>query len=163
MIHPVASAAALTLALLVSSAGSVAQQGSVVHGADSMFSAPTVKLVWAIYRGVTESTTEVIIRAVDTADSYRFIRVDAVDPFSKQHKNLVATRPFDRQTDLIVPRSAFAETPSAEIHLFHTAEDLAGERPALTVFYLSVPDTTPEFTALTQADAYLKRMSAQPR
>ncbi len=75
------------------------------------------------------------------------IRVDGVDPFTKDRKVFVAARPLDRETDLAIPRAQFADHPSTEIHFFASAEDAAANKPKLTVFYLGVPDTTPEFAA----------------
>jgi hypothetical protein len=153
---------ALALALLLPLAPAVAQAPSVVHGADSLFTAPGVKLAWVVRRGPTEEGTEVVIRTVNTG-GYAWVRVDGVDPFSKQRKVLVTARPLGRQTDLVVPRAAFADHPSAEIHLFGSADDLVAERPTLTVFYLGVPDTTPEFAAPHEAEAYLERMLGETK
>ena len=36
-----------------------------VHGADSLFAAPTLKLAWAVVRGRSESETRVVIRIVN--------------------------------------------------------------------------------------------------
>ena len=57
-----------------------------------------------------------------------------------------------------MPRAQFADHPSTEFHFFANAEDAAANKPKLTVFYLGVPDTTPEFAEHAQVDAYLDRM-----
>jgi hypothetical protein len=155
-------AAAVVAALARHGAGSAAAQNSV-HGATSEFAGPTLKLVWAVRKGATEDSTEVVIRAVNVAGAYRWLRVDGVDPFSKTRVILTAARPFGRETDLVIPRVQFADHPSAEIHLFRTEDDLRADRPALTVFYLGIPDTTPEFTKGAEADAHLARMLAEGR
>lgn len=151
---------ALTLgaAFLASPIMTCAQQGMVVHGADSIYAGSGVKLAWAVKRGATESETSIVIRVFPQDTSYRFIRVDGVDPFTKDHTVFVATRPLDRQTDLTIPRHAFADHPSSELRFFASAEDAAANRPKLTVFYLGVPDTTPEFVVPGDAEAYLARM-----
>jgi hypothetical protein len=89
--------------------------------------------------------------------NYRVIRVDGVDPFTKDHK-VFAARALERETDLSIPRASFADHPSTEFHFFASAEDAAAGRAALTVFYLGVPDTTPEFAVPGDAEAYLARM-----
>jgi hypothetical protein len=153
MRHP-ACALALIAALLAPPAA--AQQ--VVHGENSIFTSPGMKLAWAVKRGASEAETLVIVRAVPADASYRFVRVDGVDPFSKDRKVFVAARPLDRATDLSIPRAQFADHPSAEFHFFQSADDAAASRPKLTVFYLGVPDTTPEFAGQADAEAYLEKM-----
>jgi len=148
---------ALAIALLLSPAAP-AQQGTVVHGADSVFAGPGVKLVWAVRRGATEAETMVVVRIVSADASYRWVRLDGVDPFTKDRKVFVAARALDGAIDLTVPRPQFADYPSTEFHFFQSAEDAAAGRPKLTVFYLGVPDTTPEFAGQSEADAYLDRM-----
>jgi hypothetical protein len=152
-------ALALTAALMIAPAA--AQPGTVVHGADSIFAGSGVKLGWAVRRGATEAETLVVIRIIAAEASYRFIRLDGVDPFTKDHKVLVAARPLDGAADVAIPRAQFADHPSTEIRFFASAEDAAADRPKLTVFYLGVPDTTPEFAGQREAEAYLDRMLAQ--
>jgi len=149
---------ALALAAVLLVLPAAAQQGTVVHGADSIFASPTVKLAWAVRRGASEAETLVVVRVISTEASYRFIRVDGVDPFTKDRKVFVAARPLDREIDLAIPRALFADHPSTEFHFFGSAEDAAANRAALTVFYLGVPDTTPEFPGQREAETYLDRM-----
>ena len=134
-----------------------AEPGTRVHGENSIFTSPSVKLGWAVKRGASETETLVIVRVIADA-SHPFIRVDGVDPFTKDRKVFVALRSLDREIDLSIPRAGFAEHPSTEIHFFASAEDATANRAKLTVFYLGVPDTTPEFAERGQAEAYLDRM-----
>jgi len=150
---------ALTAALLAPPAA--AQQA--VHGESSIFVSPTVKLGWAVKRGASEAETLVIVRVIAMEASYRVIRVDGVDPFTKDRKVFVIARPFDRETDTAIPRAQFADHPSTEFHFFASAEDAAANRAALTVFYLGVPDTTPEFTGQGEVEAYFHRMLLGPK
>jgi hypothetical protein len=129
----------------------------VVHGADSLFVSPAVKLAWLVRRGATETETLFVIRVITDA-SHPFIRLDGVDPFTKDRKVFVAARPLERETDLAIPRAQFADHPSTELHFFASAEDAAANKAKLTIFYLGVPDTTPEFAERAQAEAYLARM-----
>jgi len=59
------------------------------------------------------------------------------------------------------PRAGFADFPRREIHLYASEADWRARKPALTVYYLGVPDTTPEFTSEAALDAYLA--GTQPR
>jgi hypothetical protein len=153
MIGRLACALALLVALLVAPAA--AQQ--TVHGENSVFVSPAVKLGWAVKRGASEAETLVIVRVIaDT--SYRAIRVDGVDPFTKDRTVFIAQRPLDGTADLAIPRAQFADHPSTEFHFFAGVDDAAANKPKLTVFYLGVPDTTPEFASQAEADAYLEKM-----
>lgn len=147
-------AAALSGILLASP---LAAQETRMHGENSTFTSPGVKLSWAVKRGASEAETLVIVRIVADA-VHRFIRLDGVDPFTKDRKVFVAARPLERETDLVVPRASFADHPSTEFHFYASAEDAAANKPKLTVYYLGVPDTTPEFAERAQAEAYLERM-----
>jgi hypothetical protein len=151
-------ALALAVAFLLSPIAAAAQQGRVVHGADSIFAGSGVKIAWAVCRGATEAEALVVIRIVLADASYRFIRVDGVDPFSKDHKVFVGVRALDRETDLAIPRAQFADHGSTEMSFFANAEDAGGNRPKLVIFYLGVPDTTPEFASRREAEAYLDRI-----
>lgn len=146
---------AVALSLLL--AAPVAAQ-TIVHGANSQFAGAGVKLAWAVDRGTSEDKATVVIRLLNIARTYRFLRVDGVDPFTKDRVVLVEPRPLDAQTDLAILRSRFADHPSAEIHLFATEDALKANAPATTVFYLGVPDTTPELPTGEGVRAYFDRM-----
>jgi hypothetical protein len=146
----------VTVMLALSVVAAPAQD--VVHGADSLFVSPTVKLAWAVRRGASEADTLVIIRIAPAGAAYRALRVDGVDPFTKEHKVFVAVRALAGETDVAIPRAAFADHPSTEFRFFASADAAAANAPKLTVFYLGVPDTTPEFPGQREADAYLERM-----
>jgi|RhiMetdeSRZDD1v2_1073273.scaffolds.fasta_scaffold180487_3 hypothetical protein len=152
------AAAYLALSLLVMAVSASAQAQEIVHGADSLFVAPTVKIAWAVQKGASEEATTVVMRVVNSAGAYRQIRLDGVDPFSKNRKVLLPVRPLAGQIDLSVPRSGFADFPSCEIHFYRGEAPAADQAPSLIVYYLGVPDTTPEFPTAQAMDAYLARM-----
>ncbi len=133
-----------------------------VHGESSLFVNPTVRLAWAIRKGANDAASDVIIRVIN-AGGYSHVRVGGVDPFTKDRTTLVTGRALGATTDLVIQRSRFADHPSAEIHFFASEAELAADRPVLTVFYLGVPDTTPEFTAARDAEPYFERMLAPPK
>jgi hypothetical protein len=134
-----------------------------VHGENSIFISPTVKLGWAVKRGASDVETLVIVRMVATDSSYRVVRVDGVDPFSKDRKVFVAARALEHETDIAISRAQFADHPSTEFHFFRSTEDAVANRVALTVFYLGVPDTTPEFPGQPEVETYLNRMLIGPK
>jgi len=150
--RPLRLASAFMLVAAVMASPAAAQR--VVHGENSTFISPAVKLGWAVQRGASEADALVIIRIIADA-SYRAVRVDGVDPFTKDRKVLVGARPLDRETDLAIERAQFADHPSTEFHFFGSSEDAAANQVLLTVFYLGVPDTTPEFFDRRAVEAYL--------
>ncbi|MBM3539102.1 MAG: hypothetical protein FJX55_14885 [Alphaproteobacteria bacterium] len=129
-----------------------------IHGADSLFASPALKLAWAVLKTPVETDTAVVIRLVNLTNEYRFFRVEALDPFTKDRAVLDAGRSFERIVDLTILRTKFSDHPSAEIALFRTADQLKANQPDLVVYYLGVPDTTPEFAAAPPMSAYLDKM-----
>ena len=130
-----------------------------MHGENSIFVSPSVKLGWAVKRGASEAETLVVVRIIARMRAIAVIRVDGVDPFSKDRKVFVAARPLDRDGRSHDPARAIRRPPEHGISFLRRApEDAAANRPKLTVFYLGVPDTTPEFPGQREAEAYLEKM-----
>jgi hypothetical protein len=154
--------ALLACALLAFVAQS-ASTAEIVHGANSLFVAPSVKLAWAMQRGATEEQTRVVVRVVNTASAYKSIEMVGVHPFSKSQKVMIPRQAFGGEVDLSVPRSGFAEYPSSEIHLFKADAAAAAGEPDLVVYYLGVPDTAPEFVTPQQVGDYLAKMLASAK
>ncbi|MGH7042728.1 MAG: hypothetical protein ACREFY_11425 [Acetobacteraceae bacterium] len=142
------------------STGARAEQA--VHGANAIYLGPDVRIGWAVLRGKTADATAIVLRIVNVVHAYRFVRLDGSNPFSGKHTVLVAAEPLAESVALSVPRARFADFPGCEVRLFKSRPALTANRPDLTVFYLGVPDTTPEFTTAPAADAYLARMLAGP-
>lgn len=146
---------AMVLAALLAWPTLAAGQGQELHGQDSVFAAPGVAIAWGVLRGAAEAETQVIVRIARRGEAYRVVSVEAVDPFTRERRPVLDGRPLEDQVDVRTPRSAFADFPRREIHLYRTADDWRARRPALTVYYLGVPDTTPEFTLEAALFAYL--------
>lgn len=137
---------------------SAAAAQTKVHGADSLFNAPAVKLAWGVLKGKTEADTQVVIRVVNVTDEYRFIRVDGVDPFTKARAVFVEAVTLEKTADISIARSRFADHPSTELHLFREEAAMRAQNAALVIYYLGVPDTTPEFATAEAMNAYLNKM-----
>ena len=54
-----------------------------------------------------------------------------------------------------IPRAQFADTPRTEWAYYMSEGDAREGKPALVVYYLGIPDTTPEFADAAKLDAYL--------
>ena len=139
--------AALALPLLA--------QAPVLHGADSVFAGPDVGIVWGVLRGEAEDKTLVVIRVTNPSRRYAWIKVEGVDPFTQRRLEVVAGMALAGHADVRSLRATFADWPRREIHLYATEGDWRTGRPALTVYYLGVPDTTPEFTTEAALEQYL--------
>jgi hypothetical protein len=148
----------LGLSLLAFLVAMPAWAQETVHGANSLFVSPTLKIAWAMRKGTTEETTTVVIRVVNSTGAYRQIGLDGVDPFSKQRTTLVAAQPLATLIDLSISRARFAEYPSCEIQLYQSEQLPTDRHPNLTVFYLGVPDTTPEFATAQAMEEYFTKV-----
>ena len=132
-----------------------------VHGADSVFAAPGIGIAWGVLRAATEEETIVVTRVSNPMARYAYLRVEGVNPFTGRRTAVVEGVPLGARADVKSPRAGFADFPRREFHLYASEADWRARKPALTVYYLGVPDTTPEFTSEAALDAYLA--SAQPR
>ena len=54
-----------------------------------------------------------------------------------------------------MPRSSFADLPRTEFRFFPSAADAQVDAPRLVVYFLGIPDTTPEFAEPAALDKYL--------
>ena len=128
-----------------------------------MFAAPGVVVAWAVLRGPTEKTTEVVVRFSVTGDAYRYVAVEGVDPFSRARRTIRPGAPVTGVLDVRSPRATFADFPRREIRLYRTEDDWRRDAVALMIYYLGVPDTTPEFASEAELAAYLAETVARRR
>lgn len=125
-----------------------------VHGENSSFVGEGVAMVWGVLRGANEESTHVILRIAPASGGYAAVSLDGVDPFTQRRHELVAMQPLGNRVDVRTPRATFADLPRREIHFF-TANDQHAQRPSLTVYFLGLPDTTPEFPSEAALGRYL--------
>ena len=130
-------------------------QWRTVHGENAVFATDAVTLAWAVLRGPSEEATLVVIRLVVQPARYGQVAVDGVDPFGGTRRTLLPGTAVTGTLDVRSPRATFADLPRREIHLYATADDVRRGAPALTVYYLGVPDTAPEFDSESALAAYL--------
>jgi hypothetical protein len=157
----------LLLAFLVA-ASFVARAGAAepaleVHGMADVFSTGGAAIAWAVLRGATEEATVVTIRvAADTA-SYPWVSARGSDPFTKEQHALLPATANTGAVDVRSPRARFADSPRTELRFYDSAAHAQSDLPALVVFYLGVPDTTPEFATDDKLTAYLTDRIAKLR
>ena len=140
------------LLLLTMAWPSRAAAGERIHGENSSFAGQGVVVVWGVLRGASDLETRVILRLVPAGATYSAVSVEGVDPFTEGRTVLLPRSALDGGLNLWIPRASFAEAPQREIHLYTGA---GGDRPALTIYFLGLPDTTPEFDSEAALSRYV--------
>jgi hypothetical protein len=152
----------LTLTMLFSfiMESSQAQGKREYHGADSIFEKEGMIMLWAILKGSTEESSWVYIKIIQTGEGpafFQFFGVEAVDPFSNQKEWLLKGEPLKKENIAKSIRASFREKTARRVLLYEKAEDLLKENPAMIVYYLSVPDTSPEFMTEKEIENYFRQ------
>jgi hypothetical protein len=129
-------------------------QGQQVHGENSSFVGHGVAMVWGVLRGASDVDTQVVLRIAPAGGGYATVSLDGVDPFTQRRQALFGMQPLRNQLDIRTSRETFADLPRREIH-FYTANDQHAQRPSLTVYFMGLPDTTPEFASEATLLGYL--------
>lgn len=130
-------------------------QGQEIHGENSVFAGHGVAIAWGVLKAATEEQTQVILRIVSTDTSFAAVRIEGVDPFTQNRQMIIDGQPLRDRLDVRTPRGTFADFPRREIRLYRTDADWQADKPSVTIFYLGLPDTTPEFTSEAALLSYL--------
>jgi hypothetical protein len=146
------------LALMLSAAPAVG--ADEVHGTSDAFSGSGVAIAWGVLRGASEETTQVAMRVALEPERFERVAVEGVDPFTKARRAAAAPRAVGAAFEFRIARTAFADFPRTEL-MFFGAKSATGGAPDLVVYYLGVPDTTPEFPSEAALDAYLAERLAK--
>ncbi len=139
----------LACGALLLAAAHAGAQAPERHGASDAFAGEGVSIAWAVMRGADEQRTQVRLRVLADPARYARFAVYGVDPFSKDQAQLVAPRAAP--ATVAIPRTRFADLPRTEVRFLS-----ADGKLALVVYYLSVPDTTPEFDSEAKLERYLE-------
>jgi len=134
-----------------------------VHGSADIFAAPGVALAWGVVRGTTEAATLVVVRIVADRDAFASMAAIGLDPFTQRQQLLLPMTPTAAGIDVRVPRAHFADFPRTELRLYGATNSTESGAPRLVVFYLGVPDTTPEFATEAALESYLVQRIARVR
>ena len=137
------------------SPGDAAESAREVHGVAEAYAEPGVALAWAVLRGETEAATQIVVRIVADPTRYAVVQAQAINPFSQQQRSLLPATSTRAAIDIRAPRSQFADFPRCEIRFHASAAGSQPGAPELIVFYLGVPDTTPEFKTEAAMNSYL--------
>ncbi len=146
-------AACLAVLLSVRPALSVAAEQQI-HGENSSFLGQGVAMVWGVLRGTREEETRVVLRIDAAGGEYSAVSVEGVDPCTGARRLLLAPRPVGAVLDVWTPRATFAGLPRREIH-FYPKDGGEIRSPTITIYFMGLPDTTPEFNSEGALDGYL--------
>jgi len=146
----------------LSSTAIAAEPSREVHGMSDAFAMPGVALAWGVLRGTAGAPAVVDVRIAVDPMTYPRVVVVGRDPFSS-HERVLASSPTPGLTDLRVPRTNFERYPRTEFRFFGTAASEPAEKPKLVVYFLGVPDTTPEFPNEARLDGSLSERIARAR
>jgi hypothetical protein len=130
------------------------------HGADSVFEMEGVAILWAILKGPDEDHSWVHIKIIDSTvrpPPFQFYSVQAVDPLSNEKEWVVKNVEWKRENEIKASRSSFKDKPARRILFYKNTADDPREKPAMTVFYMGIPDTTPELLTENQLKDYFAK------
>ncbi len=135
-----------------------------LHGADSVFDAKDMVVLWGILKGADEDHSWVYIKIILPGPSpspWKSFGMEAVDPFSQEKEVVTPRRKLEKENVVRSPRSSFRDKTGRRI-LFY-GDQGRDDRPGKIIFYQGVPDTTPEFSTEVQLHDYfsqaLKRLN----
>lgn len=162
MIRPSLFIVGLMLAACAAMPPGTQQPPREMHGMADVFSAPGVALAWGVLRGVDEKATVVVMRVLTHRASYPWFAVTGSDPFTKSRQQVSAATCSAEVNEVRASRAQFAELPRTELRFYKSEAAAMEDKPALVVFYLGVPDTTPEFATEDKLQSYLRERVARP-
>lgn len=117
----------------------------------------------AVLRAPKEEDTAIVLRVEPDPSAYAWIEIIGKDPFSQREDRLQAATAVGGPFDLKVGRARFADFPRTEVRLWRAGPAPGGSPPALIVYYLGVPDTTPEIAQPQDLDRSLSARIARAR
>ena len=135
---------------------------SEYHGADSTFKANGISIFWAILKGPEESSSWVYIRIInqqeDDLNQFRAFSMIASNPFSDAEEWIIKAEKLKKENIIKLNRESFKELMKRRFLFYNSEkiEDYKSEKPDMVVYYLSVPDTAPEFLTLEKLETYFK-------
>jgi len=130
------------------------------HGADSVFEKEGITILWAILKGSTEESSWVYIKIIDSggiAGHFQIFSVEAVDPFSKAREWVVKGEKLGKENVVRGVRSSFKDKTARRILFYRSEKAFEKENPDMTVYYLGVPDTSPEVLSEKEMEDYFEK------
>jgi len=146
---------ASVLAFVVLATAALAQQPQwqVVEGKGPVFAASTTKFAWGVLKGADEARTTVVIRV--SGPGFRTVAASGSGPAGKREKVWMPRAKLPRALDVRIARTALATHPRTAIRFYRQELTSQGVKPELEVFFVGVPEGTPEFSDAAELDRYL--------
>ena len=149
------------LALIWTAFGNPAAYGQTeYHGADSVFQAEGIVVIWAVLKGSDDASSQVYIKIIgsrDALDRFQTFSIMAIDPFSNARELVVNGQQFRRNNLITSSRAAFRDKPVRRIVFFKNIDSREKGKPDLVIYYMSIPDTAPEFLTEKRLNDYLRK------
>jgi hypothetical protein len=144
-----------------SAAASQQTESNEYHGADSTFKVNGISIFWAILKGSEESNSWVHVKIIyqeDNVKQFRTFSLIASHPFSNSEEWIIKGEKLNKENTVKLNRESFKEMTARRFLFYQNEkiEDYKNEKPDMIVYYLSVPDTAPEFLTLEKLEAYFK-------
>jgi hypothetical protein len=155
--------ACLTLTCVAVAPAPAADPQREIHGMADAYAGEGVALAWAVLRGADEVGTVVVVRIVADPDLYPIVGATGSNPFSQRTQSLLPATPNAGSVELRAARAQFADFPRTELRFYGSASTAQSDMPRLVVYFLGVPDTTPEFATEANLAAYLADRIARIR
>ena len=128
------------------------------HGADSVFEREGITILWAILKGPTEESSWVYIKIINSEKNpLQIFSVEAVDPFSKEKEWVIKRKKLEKENLLRSNRTSFRDKTARRILFYRTMEAFEKENPNIAVYYLGVPDTSPEVLSEKEMEDYFEK------
>ena len=153
----------LTLACVAAAPAAATDPAREIHGMADAYAGEGVALAWAVMRGASEAATLVVVRIVADPDRYPIVAATGSNPFSQRTQSLLPATPNAGSVELRAPRAQFADFPRTELRFYESPAAAQSDTARLVVYYLGVPDTTPEFATEANLAAYLADRIARSR
>ena len=134
-----------------------------VHGFSDVFVEPEVAIAWGVLRGKDDADAKVVVRIDADPLAYALVSVTGLDPFIPLRRVLLGPTRLQPGFEFISPWPRFVDYPRTDLLFYRTSAEADAGTPALTVYYLGVPDTTPEFATETQLKDYLAKRIVSAR
>jgi len=158
--NPARLIACFMLACVAAAPAWGAEAPQEIHGVADAYAGQGVAMAWAVLRGKDEAATTVVVRIAADPALYPRVAATGRNPFSQRAEPILPPTMHTGSIDLIVSRARFADLPRTELRFYGSAPD---DAPRLTVYFLGVPDTTPEFASEATLSTYLADRIARLR
>lgn len=129
------------------------------HGADSVFNQEGITVIWALLKGESLEDSIVYLKlntSEEIRSRFRYYSVKASDPFSDRVEWLILGEELKENISIKLERILFEDLTARELLFYYTfnPENGLSQKHDLSIYYLSLPDTTPEFTSLEKLEKY---------